>query len=334
MRRLALIAVSAAAGLYLAVGALGLTPGRTRTETAPIVALSVTGRSVTYAVADNAKLTDCAHVYFWHTAGGAIGKWRFGKPTREPCSERPSTGDGISAVAMSDERSLWIQYAGGNLRDWQLFTATRTKTRPRQLAFVEQDVELPPPIVIGQGAPFGVPYAVNADLTLLGDNGAAMFKWMAPSPVRLLAAGSGPGGAVVAAFLDSGTLDLLSRTGTVLQSYAYSPGEVTALFLSPNGIVFQDGSSVLIREGATVTTTVALPAGARMIGYGNQEQIFYSLKGAIHTLRTTTLTDATLVAATPGKTTIASYATAGGFAWSTGNKINWDCAVCVNYGGP
>ena len=120
-----------ASGLLAAAavaGAHGVTkPGRARTEGAQIVALFVTGRSVTYAVADNASKSDCAHAYVWHTAGGATGKWRFGKPTNEPCVEGPSTGDGISAVAMSAERSLWIQYAGGNLRDSQLFTATRTK---------------------------------------------------------------------------------------------------------------------------------------------------------------------------------------------------------------
>ncbi len=227
-----LLAVTAVAG------AEGVTkPGRSRTEGAPIVALSVTGRSVTYAVADNASKSDCAHAYFWHTAGGAIGKWRFGKPTNEPCVEGPSTGDGISAVAMSAERSLWIQYAGGNLRDWQLFTATQTKTKPKQLAFVEQDVELPSPIVVGQGMQDGVPYAVNANLTFLGDNGAAIFKWTAPAAVKLLASGFGPNGSEVAAFLSNGTLDLLSHSGQVVQSYTYSPGELTALYLGPAGVV-------------------------------------------------------------------------------------------------
>ena len=94
---------------------------------------------------------------------------------------------------MSAQRSLWIQYAGGNLRDWQLFTATRTKTKPRQLAFVEQDVELPSPIVVGQGTLAAVPYAVKQTVTYLGDNGAAVFKWTAPASVRLLASGSRPG---------------------------------------------------------------------------------------------------------------------------------------------
>lgn len=311
-------------------GAEGVTkPGRTRIEGAQIVALSVTGRSVTYAVADNASKSDCAHAYFWHTAGGVIGKWRFGRPTNEPCVEEPSTGDGISAVAMSSGRSLWIQYAGGNLRDYQLFTATRTKTNPKQLAFVEQDVDLPSPIVVGQGMQGGVPYAVNANLTFLGDNGAATFKWTAPAPVKLLASGFGPNGSEVAAFLSNGTLDLLARSGQVVQSYTYAARELTALYLGPAGVVVQDGSSVQIRKGAA-TQTVALPAKAQMIGYG-QGRIFYSLAGAIHALKTSTSTDSLLVAATPGKNTIAAYATAGGFAWGAGNTIHWACAACLSF---
>jgi hypothetical protein len=268
-----LLAVTAVAG------AQGVTtPGRTRTEGAQIVALSVTGRSVTYAVADNASKSDCAHTYFWHTAGGAIGKWRFGKPTNEPCIEGPSTGDGISAVALSAKRSLWIQYAGGNLRDWQLFTATQTKTKPKQLAFVEQDVDLSSPIIVGQGMQDGVPYAVNANLTFLGDNGAAIFKWTAPAAVKLLASGFGPNGSEVAAFLSNGTLDLLSHSGQVVQSYTYSPGELSALYLGPAGVVAQERSTVQIRKGAA-TQTVALPAKAQLIGYG-QGVIFYSLASA------------------------------------------------------
>jgi len=38
---------------------------------------------------------------------------------------------------------------GGNFRDWQLMTATTTQKTPKQLRFVEQDVDLPSPFVIG-----------------------------------------------------------------------------------------------------------------------------------------------------------------------------------------
>lgn len=319
-----------AVGVLVAVAASTTAPGRTRIESAPIVAIAVTGPSVTYAVADNATKSDCAHVYYWHTAGGATGKWRYGKPTSEPCVENPSTGSGISAVAMSATRSLWIQYAGGNNRDWQLFTATRTLTKPRQLAFVEQDVSLPSPIVVGQGTAAAVPYAVKNTVTYLGDNGAPVFKWTAPSDVRLLAAGSGPGGAQVAAYLDDGSLVLLSGTGSVVASYPLPTNQVTAVALAPVGVVVQNGPSVEIRAGTQVKA-VALPHGARMFSYG-EGRVFYSLAGAIHARKVSNGQDSLLVAARPGKSTVAAYATGGGFSWSTGNQINWDCAGCVDFG--
>jgi hypothetical protein len=330
MPRVALLLAAALLTGALAATAEGVTTrGRTRIEHAPIVALSVTGRSVTYAVGDNASKTDCAHVYLWRTAGGPTGKWRYGKPTEEPCIEGLSTGSGISAVAMSAERSLWIQYAGGNLRDWQLYTATRTTTKPRQLAFVEQDVELPSPIVVGQGTLAAVPYAVKQTVTYLGDDGAAVFKWTAPASVRLLAAGHGPGGAQVAAVLDSGVVDLLSGSGKVVRSYTYSPGAVTAVSLAPAGLVVQTGTTIAIRNGARITT-LALPKGAKMFGYG-EGRVYYSLTGSLHARKVSSGVDSPLVAPRLGRSAIGSFATAGGFAWAIGNQISWSCAACVDY---
>ena len=330
MPKVALVLGAALLTGALAAAAEGVTkPGRTRIEHAPIVALSVTGRSVTYAVGDNTSNTDCAHVYLWRTAGGPVGKWRYGKPTEEPCIEGTSTGSGISAVAMSAQRSLWIQYAGGNLRDWQLYTATRTKTKPRQLAFVEQDVELPSPIVVGQGTPAAVPYAVRRTVTYLGDNGAAVFRWTAPAPVRLLAAGYGPGGAQVAAVLDSGVVDLLSGTGKVVRSYAYAPGAVTAVSLAPAGLVVQNGTTVEIRKGSRLTS-LALPKRAKMFGYG-EGRVYYSLNGTLHARKVSSGADSLLVAPRLRRSAIGSFATAGGFAWAIGNQISWACAGCVSY---
>lgn len=305
-------------------------PGRTRTEGAPIVAISVSGGSgITYAVADNAADTDCAHVSFMQT-GGRSQVWRYGRPTNEPCSEGTSTGDGIYGVTMSARRSLWVQYAGGNLRDWQLFTATPTKRTPRQLAFIEQDVDLPSPIVLGQGSGLTVPYAVRNKVTDLDDNGSAIFKWRAPSTVEALAAGNGPNGIRLAVLLDSGVLDLLSGSGNVLGSYMYAPGAATALFVSPAGAVIQNGSSVEIRKGSA-TRTFTLPAHAKMISYA-EGRIYYSLAGAIHALGTTTVVDSLLVAATKSKSTVAYFGDGAGFAWAAGNTLNWDCGSCVNYG--
>ena len=78
---------------------------------------------------------------------------------------------------MSGNRALWIRYTGGNLRDWQLMTATTTRKTPKQLRFVEQDVDLPSPFAIGDStAGLGIPYAAGKEVVLLGANGVAVFK--------------------------------------------------------------------------------------------------------------------------------------------------------------
>jgi hypothetical protein len=230
---------------------------------------------------------------------------------------------------MSAQRSLWIQYAGGNLRDWQLFTATRTKTKPRQLAFIEQDVDLPAPVVVAQGTLAAVPYAVRQTVTYLGDNGAAVFKWTAPAPVRLLASGYGPGGAQVAAVLDSGAVYLLAGTGRVVGSYTYPAGAVTAVALAPAGLVVQNGVSVEIRKGGH-TTALTLPKGAKMFSYG-EGRVYYSVGGKLLARKVSTGAVTVLVAPLAGRTAIGSFATAGGFAWAIGNRISWACAGCVRY---
>ena len=38
----------------------------------------------------------------------------------------------------------------------------------------------PPAVVVGPGTEQAVPYAVGADVTWLGENGAPVFRWTAP----------------------------------------------------------------------------------------------------------------------------------------------------------
>ena len=126
------------------------------------------------------------------------------QPPLPACRDVPSTGLGIPSVAVARERVLWISYTGGNKREWQLWTATATRRQPRQLRAVERDVEAPAPIVLGPGTVEGVPYAVDSEVVLLGENGRAIFRPTVASPVRAIAAGVGPGGIRVAALLVNG----------------------------------------------------------------------------------------------------------------------------------
>ena len=77
-------------------------------------------------------------------------------PSSEQCLEQASTGQGVWDVAVATNRLLWLTYAGGNIREWALWTAMTTRKSPWQVRFVARDVDDPPPIVIG-------PATVDAD---------------------------------------------------------------------------------------------------------------------------------------------------------------------------
>ena len=176
--------------------------------------------------------TDCAHVYLWRTAGGPTGKWRYGKPTEEPCIEGLSTGSGISAVAMSAQRSL---------------VDPVRRRQPARLAALHRDPhedEAAAARVRRAGR-----RAALADRRRPGHarrqsptrSGGRSPTWATTAPrssggrrrrpFACCAAGYGPGGAQVAAVLDSGVVALLSGTGKVVRSYTYAPGAVTAVSL-------------------------------------------------------------------------------------------------------
>jgi hypothetical protein len=158
---------------------------------------------------------------------------------------------------------VWIRFNGGNLRDWQLMSATTTRRTPRQLRFVEQDVDLPPPFTLGDATGGGgIPYAAGNEVVLLGANGAAVFKHVAPARVLAVTGGRGPAGAVVAARLATGDVELLRSDGSVAQVSRRRRGG--AEDRPGAGRLVAQVPGVEIRSG-TRTTVVHLPAGAVML---------------------------------------------------------------------
>jgi hypothetical protein len=147
------IAVSAAvlALLASAAAAAGNPPGRTQTRAGPITDLALTHASIAFVVGRTAR--DCDHVELWNP--DSKGTWRFGRP--RPCGEETSTGSGIWDVAVASGRALWLEYTGGNIREWSLKTATTSRKSPRLLRFVARDVDARPPFVLGPGALDGTP---------------------------------------------------------------------------------------------------------------------------------------------------------------------------------
>jgi hypothetical protein len=249
MRRLLVLALA----LALVPSAWAATV-RTVTAPAPVTALAFDGERIAYATGFSAG--DCNRVYVWN-----LGTRGVSKLGRQTSCEQTSTGNAVESVAIAGTRVLWVHYAGGNLRDWSLWTATTTQPAPRRLRFVTRDVDAPAPIVVGEGdgsAPGDMlPYAVEREVIALRVNGSRRFAWTAPDRVTALAAG---GGRLVVAS-EGGVVNVLDAAGAVDRTERYV-GEVSAVALAGSGLVAQIGRRLVFRAGAE--RSWLLPAGARL----------------------------------------------------------------------
>lgn len=314
MRHL-LVAVSVASVLVTGAAAV-LVPTRAVVETTPITHLSLTGRTVIYAMDENAGRTTCAHLKLWNTA--SRGLWRFGDSTTRACREEPSTGSGIAAVATSGERVFWVTFAGGNIRESTLWTATPGRRSPRRLADASSDADsVEPAIVLGDGSRDGVAYAVGDTITFVADSGARRFRRRVEGRVRHLVAGEGPGAARVAAALVDGRVVTLALDGRILATSPPGPA-VTALELGPAGPVVQRGGSVSVGD-----RTVVLPAGALMLD-ALRERVVYARGAEVRSRIVTTGVDVLLRRIAVGTLLRPEFAVDhGGTAWADGSTIRW-----------
>jgi hypothetical protein len=313
VRRLAVI--SALLMLALAGTASGvLRPTRTIALPASVTALSVTDRSIVYAVGRTGAT--CAFVELWDPSRRL--RMRFGEKTLRGCEEMPSGGAGISTVSAAGRRVFWVTYIGGNITDWKLWTATTTRRSPRLLASASSDTDGPAGLVLGAGTTYGVPYAVGDTVTYLSDTGARLFRTALGSPVRKLTAGRGPGTARVLAALEDGRVVLLSQSGAVLRTDEFEPRTVSAIGLGVLGPVVQVGRKVMV--GAT---TIKLQPGAQMLDYtrgllvhrtGREVRSRELHSGADELLR---------VFDVPRWQTIPFSSDHWGSAWADGRTVSW-----------
>jgi hypothetical protein len=317
--------VGCAIALVVACAATALQkPGRSIGVNGQVRLVALDHASFAFVVARTKK--DCEHVELWNT--DTKGLWRFGKPG--PCTNLGSTGAGISAVAATGNRVVWIRFNGGNLRDWQLMTATTTQKTPKQIRFIEQDVDLPSPLALGDATgDGGVPYAAGKEVVLLDTNGAAVFKHTEPVNIVRLTSGKGPGGAVVAALRETGAVVLLRSDGSIAQTIAFPAGAVKAMALAPVGLVAQLAGSVEIHNG-TRTKVVKLPAGAQMTDYASG-RILYTTSSSIHTYNVAGGQDTVLLAGAGKAAVLATYDTHG-LGWARGTTVSFACAGCVKVG--
>jgi hypothetical protein len=264
---------------------------RSVTSPGPVRALARSGFSVAFL--SGPYPGHCGpHVELWSLV--TRGVYRLGRHTDDLCREAPSTGSGITDVAVAGNRALWLEYAGGNLRDWVLQTATTTRPRERELEFREVDVDAPPPIVLGVASEQVMPYSIGSTVKALKANGARAYTWRAPGRVTNTTAY----GTSVAAFVAGGSCYVLSPAGAVSETYAFAPGTVQEFALAGIGLVVQlTGGRVEIRRGSRVVMRLALPAGARMLDYA-EGILLYRLGPQIRARRVSTGRDRLLRRAT------------------------------------
>ena len=318
MKRLSLVgAATVVLALAGSAGAL-LTPGRHVAAPAPVTALSVTGHAVVYSVGRTSA--SCGSVALWNSATRA--RWMFGSRTILGCEEGPSGGYGIPSVAVTGTRVFWLTRIGGNITDWQLWSATPTRPVARRLALASADTDGPPSVVLGPGTNDGVPYAVGQEVTFVGPSGARLFRTAVDAPVRLLTSGAGVGTARVLAALADNRVVLFSRTGAALRTDDYGPAEVRAIALGLVGPLVQVGSTVNVGAFAG-GTKVTLPAGALMLDY-RQGSIVYRKGTQVRARRIATGED-TLVRVIPLKPwqTMPFATDTAGSAWATGRAVSW-----------
>lgn len=238
----------------------------------PVRDMAMTGRSVAWVQAPINRFNNlfgvdvCGQAGLW--VAGSSQRWQF-KPTIGDCTQGASTGEGFWDVSVATRRLLWIEYEGGNFRDWWLVTASTTKRKPVRLLHVNLDVDAAPPLVIGPGTPAGIPYARGDTVVYFGDKGTRIFTRSLALPVRAVAAGIGPGRLRVAALLGDGSIVGLDARGRTVQTIR-AQGVVSAIRVSSLGIAVQRGR---IKRGLVLpypkvsigSRAVGLPADARMV---------------------------------------------------------------------
>ena len=269
--RSATIAILALLLVPAAVGA----PTRTVTAPAPVTALAFDGGYVAYASGRSAS--DCNRVQVWNLA--TRGVTTFPRPTT--CVQT-STGSGISGLAIAGNRVLWAHYIGGNQREWTLWTATTTKTKPLRLRFITRDADDAAPVVVGEGestTPGGIlPYAVDSEVIALRTNGARRFAWTAPTRVTALSALGGE----LAVASAGGVVTVLDAGGNVLRTESYA-SEVQAVALVNGGLVVQHGRTLELR-GSGGPRTWLVPARSRLED-ADATFAYYVFSGQIRQLR-------------------------------------------------
>jgi hypothetical protein len=303
------LAVAAALAVVWSAGATALDRGFT--AAAPVTALDATAGAIATALAWTPR--GCESVVLWQP--DLFARRTFRAPG--PCP-RTSTGRGIAAVATSSDRVVWLAYAGGNSREWTLWTATPTARAARRLRFARGDVDAPSPIVLGNGGEQGIPYAVGAHVIVIGPSGKRVLSWQAPARVVALEQGANSVGVLVA----TGNLFVVGLDSGLVAEHDSPPGEVRAFRIASVGVIVETRRGIEIRTAPGARLPV--PAGARLVGFADG-QLVYAWRDQIREYFRPRSRDVLLRRARPPYT---AEFDRRGMAWISGRRVCW--AVRVN----
>jgi len=314
-----LVRAALAAGFsLLAVGgaaARGLDRGYT--PPARVTALDETAAGIATALAWTPR--SCESVVLWQPP--LFARRTFRAPG--PCPQT-STGRGISSVATDSSRVVWLAYAGGNTREYTLWTATPTRRTPRQLRFAAADVDAPPPVVLGNGGESGIPYALGRDVFVIGPSGARVRTYRAPARVTALAEGATSVGVLV----DTGHLLVVPlKTGRRVTDLAYPRGAVRAFRIATVGAIVQRTIGIELRTASGATPLVTRP-GARLAGFADG-QLVYTIGNQIRELERGSRRD---VPIRIGLAPLTTDFDRTGMAWISGRRVCWATRVFVGPG--
>jgi hypothetical protein len=269
----------------------------------------VSGPDVAFATVGTGGL--CGAVTLWRPVAGASVAF----PRTPTLCPQTSTGTAIAGVETSGGRVLWLSYAGGNIREWSLYTATTTGRKARLLRFVPRDVDAAPGIVLGRADEDSLPYAVDQNVVVLGANGARRYAWTAPARVAALSAGFHR----VAVLLDTGDVYVLSAAGSVLAHYTdYAAGDVHAIRYGSLGVVLELDGKIELRRTDARDDFPLLPGG-HLLDYANGV-IAYGRGADARAIRVADGKD--VVVRSPGRPFLARLGRRG-LAVARGRTVSW-----------
>ena len=232
------LTVLAVISACLATGVAGATTQGSIVGRSAVTALAADGDEAVFATVRTSA--DCDRAFIWERPTRQL--YQLGK--RQRC-DAVSTGRGVAGIAITQGRALWLTFAGGNIREWRLWTATASRTAPRQLQFVPRDVTAAQPVIVGAAGGGLLPYAVDSTVSTMRANGSTAFTWTASARVVALAARGGR----VAVAQEGSRVTVLDTHGNVVSVDLYM-GEVSAVALTSKGLLVQRGSVLELRRSA------------------------------------------------------------------------------------